>query len=146
MSGYQSDDSTSGPRVPRGVLQTTRKGWKGEELELEHHKEASGRDHSSSAAVDLNQFRNTEVGKGYQAKHVVRQSTGRSSDVTIKDMTKVSSDADKRETSSAPDKKKRKRGKSDKRNDRTSLGEKRLQKYLECEGLRAFRKELEKFD
>ena len=49
--------------------------WQGEEIELDHRD----RDESSTGAaaivtaVDLNQFRNTEVGKGYQAKHVVRQ-------------------------------------------------------------------------
>jgi hypothetical protein len=73
-----------------------RKGWEGEELELEHERErmmkklnqsteegtkggtgTGGNTTSTNAfvAVDLNQFRNTEVGTGFQAKHVVRQRT-----------------------------------------------------------------------
>jgi hypothetical protein len=69
------------------------KGWDGEELELEHQKERmmmiqmnqstergrgeGGAIHGTnySVAVDLNQFRNTEVGTGFQAKHVIRQPT-----------------------------------------------------------------------
>ena len=49
-----------------------RGGW-GEALELEHRKSTLTSDRSSVVAVDLNQFRNTEVGSGYQARHVVRQ-------------------------------------------------------------------------
>jgi hypothetical protein len=54
--------------------------WQGEEMELDHQRETERRDRDESlgatvTAVDLNQFRNTEVGKGYQAKHVVRQNT-----------------------------------------------------------------------
>ena len=59
--------------------------WEGEEMELDHQRETERRDRDREesstgaaaivTAVDLNQFRNTEVGKGYQAKHVVRQNT-----------------------------------------------------------------------
>ena len=57
-----------------------RGGW-GEAMELAHQKQQSSsvgnsnsnNNPSSVVAVDLNQFRNTEVGSGYQAKHVVRQ-------------------------------------------------------------------------
>ncbi len=50
-----------------------RGGW-GEAMELAHQR-SNDAGASSVAAVDLNQFRNTEVGTGYQAKHVVRQKT-----------------------------------------------------------------------
>jgi hypothetical protein len=52
------------------------KAWQGEEMELQHAVVSKRLLTSSAAAVDLNQFRNTEVGQGYQAKHVVRQRTG----------------------------------------------------------------------
>ena len=63
------------------------RGW-GQSMELAHQQEVGQRrgkrklnfddddnnDYDNDVvAVDLNQFRNTEVGKGYQAKHVVRQ-------------------------------------------------------------------------
>ena len=108
-------------------------GW-GEAMELAHQQEHSqktsdskGRSSSSSAvAVDLNQFRNTEVGKGYQAKHVVRQKTAADSAANLKtrtvnnDFTVV--DHSKRETE----------------NDVIDTEE-----LLKNDGLRAFRKELE---
>lgn len=54
-----------------------RGGWQGEEMEMEHQRLASANNIKSNthAAVDLNQFRNTIVGEGYQAKHVIRQRT-----------------------------------------------------------------------
>mmetsp|Transcript_8185 Transcript_8185/g.17670 ORF Transcript_8185/g.17670 Transcript_8185/m.17670 type:complete len:150 (+) Transcript_8185:82-531(+) len=61
------------------------RGW-GQSMELAHQQEVGQRrikrklncdsdndNDDDVVAVDLNQFRNTEVGKGYQAKHVVRQ-------------------------------------------------------------------------
>ncbi len=54
-----------------------RGGW-GEDMELAHQKSSSNGGTSKTSqvvAVDLNQFRNTEVGSGYQARHVVRQKT-----------------------------------------------------------------------
>jgi hypothetical protein len=58
--------------------------WQGEEMELDHQRETEQRDRDTETttvtAVDLNQFRNTEVGKGYQAKHVVRQNTATTND------------------------------------------------------------------
>ena len=72
---------------------------------------------SGSAAVNLNQFRNTEVGQGYQAKHVVRQPSMGSDKVNI---------VDQRQAPEA--------GETCK--DRT---------YLRSSALRRFRMELEKF-
>ena len=81
-----SDDSDDGARhLPAGVLRS-RGGWADMNgYEVEHQRERLRRadDHAGSgdddvtktthAAVDLSQFRNEEVGKGYKAKHVVRQ-------------------------------------------------------------------------
>jgi hypothetical protein len=85
-----------------------KRGWEGEELELEHQREqmmmtmmhpsmgqkkgeeggvvVNSSTASTSAAVDLNQFRNTEVGRGFQAKHVIRQRTATTSLPTNKVM------------------------------------------------------------
>jgi hypothetical protein len=43
-------------------------GWEGSHLELERQNPVK-----SEAIVDLAQFRNYQIGVGYQAKHVVRQ-------------------------------------------------------------------------
>lgn len=92
-----SDDSDDGARhLPAGVL-CSRGGWADMNgYEVEHQRERLRRadNHAGSdddvtkttnAAVDLSQFRNEEVGKGYKAKHVVRQRDA-SSSVAIKDM------------------------------------------------------------
>ena len=63
---------SSGGSVRRG-------GWEGEEMEMEHQRSHKNDHQHTHAAVDLNQFRNTVVGAGYQAKHVVRQRTAASS-------------------------------------------------------------------
>jgi len=86
MQSSPSDDSDDGARhLPAGVLRS-RGGWADMNgYEVEHQRERLRRadDHAGSgdddvtktthAAVDLSQFRNEEVGKGYKAKHVVRQ-------------------------------------------------------------------------
>jgi len=163
--------SSSDGSMPRGLAPKRRRGWEGEALELERDDApASGKE--THAAVDLQQFRNTEVGKGYQAKHVVRQRTGippAKSEDAVQDMTIASGAPDtaadghstkkerskksssrkskkrkKRDSSPAPkdkdyDGKKRDRSSSSKRNSKSE----RLEKYLKCEGLRNFRKEIE---
>jgi hypothetical protein len=57
--------------------QQHRGGWQGEEMELQHeqNQQQDSNTKDVSAAVDLKQFQNTEVGVGYQAKHVIRQRT-----------------------------------------------------------------------
>ena len=60
--------------LPAMIAARKKSGWQGEELELQH--KMSNSTSNTAAAVDLSQFRNTEVGVGYQAKHVVRQRTG----------------------------------------------------------------------
>ena len=55
----------------------------------EHQREAlvqSGNNKAAHAAVDLSQFRNEEVGKGYQSKHVIRQSVAPSKTAKVVDM------------------------------------------------------------
>jgi len=158
MGESSSDDESSGPGLPRGVLKG-RGGWQGEALELEHQRailreEAAddyggdGADPTASkkkkaaVAVDLDQFRNTEVGKGYQAKHVIRQKSAKHEEVKVRDMSKQ-----------PEKKKKRKCGDDDKASPPAVSGEdtntgldKTLLKYLQCEGMRIFRKELDKIE
>lgn len=84
------------------------------------------------AAVDLNQFRNTVVGQGYQAQHVVRQKHGAST-VTIIDQTQPSASNSKKPPTKKSKKTKKKKQKLDPR----------VARYLQVAGLRQFRKELE---
>jgi hypothetical protein len=134
MSGNQSDDS-AGPALPRGVLKS-RAGWKGDDMEMQHQREMMMRENDkggTSVAVDLQQFRNEEVGVGYQAKHVIRQRSGQTPELKIRDMSRASN-----EDSESKKKKKRKhKDKSEPKKDPA------VRKYLQSEGLRRFRKELE---
>ena len=87
-------------------------------------------EHEEHAAVDLSQFRNTVVGKGYQAKHVVRQKQGAAqAKVTIIDKTKPSEK--QKPTPTKKDKSSKKKV------------DPRVARYLQVAGLRQFRKELE---
>lgn len=92
----ECDNVDGGPDVPRGVIRS-RKGWMGDEMEMEHQRQSSkkrtatddedddddGNNGSSSkrqqrygpTAVDIRQFQNHVVGEGYQARHVIRQKT-----------------------------------------------------------------------
>jgi hypothetical protein len=121
--------------------------WEGEALEWERSKEHSdAKDQTTTAAyvaVDLNQFRNQEVGRGYQAKHVIRQKAHYvieppSSNSRIVDMT---TKKDTTDSNSSQRSKKRKNA----TNDSTTTTKKvsRLDRYLQCAGMRQFRKELE---
>jgi hypothetical protein len=82
----EDGDGAGGPALPRGVLRPkmVRKGvtsaWAGEEMELEHQRQQPSDKKQTYAAVDITQFQNTVVGKGYQAKHVVRQRTAETAD------------------------------------------------------------------
>jgi hypothetical protein len=90
---------------------------------------------SSYTAVDLGQFRNTQVGEGYQAKHVVRQKTVPSHNTTHPPViNKVDTKIPYNEEgiSSRPLKKKR------------GSIEQEAEKYIRCEGIRDFRRELER--
>lgn len=110
-----------------------RGGWQGDHLELQHSMDMRRSDtqHDDTVvAVDLSQFRNTEVGRGYQAKHVVRQKgLPEQEAVPRRHRTPTQRDLDEGEP----------------RHD-TNPTERRtrrkLETYLECERLRCFRKKL----
>jgi hypothetical protein len=124
------DNSLEESEMPRGVLRSKR-GWEGDELELERDR-TTNVDPKIPVAVNLQQFRNEEVGKGYQAKHVIRQRTAEpSSPLQINDMSKRSNDDKK-------DSKKKKR-----KDEKVPVGPPSIAKYLNCPAFRKFRKELE---
>ena len=110
--------------IPSGVLRK-REGWKGEEMELNHQKEKlrEGPGEDTIVAVDLKQFQNHLVGEGYQAKHVVRQRSA----VTHSQIKTLDMSHNTTTSKSKPEKKK---------NDR-------LLKYMRCNGMREFRRQLE---
>lgn len=144
------DSSTSDHAMPsRGVIPSRKnRGWEGEQMELAHAR-ASEANKGATTAVDLSQFRNEQVGKGYQAKFVVRQRHADDDEAptAFKDMTKKNAEKKK----SSRKEKKRKRSRDDdeeddkKRPSRESEESNRLEKYLKSEGMRNFRKELERF-
>jgi hypothetical protein len=80
-NNFEDDEDAVLPPSHPSRQQRKHRGWQGEDMEMEHQREASSSiasgmlDKDAATAVDLNQFRNTEVGKGYQAKHVMRQKT-----------------------------------------------------------------------
>ena len=160
------DDSSgndSGPAMPSGVLRS-RGGWDDVlNIEMEHQREKlrSGADESdqaasrgkapSHAAVDLAQFRNEEVGKGYQAKHVIRQkevSSTTTKKTGVVDMTggKFSGKKERGSESSATRKRSRddggEKGNDDKK--RPPTGDAPLESYLKCKGMRDFMMEIDK--
>lgn len=161
MPSSDDDSSEDGPEIPTGVLRS-RGGWADEyNLEVEHQRErlrAAGTDDSehnatsrakthSHAAVDLSQFRNEEVGKGYQAKHVMRQKEATTSATGIVDMTggKFSGKGDGGGDLLAA-KKRRSVGDGSKESDgrKRPSGDVRLETYMKCKGMRDFMKEIDK--
>jgi hypothetical protein len=137
MSGhdYSSDNDLVETNLPAGLR--SRGGWEdSNNIEMEHEKQATKRGLSSRnnhAAVDLSQFRNDEVGKGYKAKHVVRQRDATVSNASVIDMSGG------------------KFSKPDSRTKRHSDGthqdnedRNRREPYLESKGIRDFLREIEK--
>ena len=97
----------------------------------DHQREAlqqseSGNNKADHAAVDLSQFRNEEVGKGYQAKHVIRQAGAPSKVSGIVDMSKKDISSKKDESKPKP-------------KDTTTK-----ETYLACRGMRNFIREVDK--
>jgi hypothetical protein len=164
----EDDDNES---VDRRFLAaaSSNKGWQGSSMELTHQME-SHRDQKASqyAAVDIRQFQNTQVGKGYQAKHVVRQRQVADQQDTepqvVKDMTLVKTSATaattttRSNTGGSRSKSKRKRKSNEKKRradpdpDTTTTAtstatrggpKSKLPKYLSSPGLLLFRGELE---
>ena len=166
-AGASSDEGSDagGPALPAGVLKSST-AW-GDDLELRHKRERirQGQDAAAAAehtAVDINQFRNVEVGSGYQARHVVRQRTGNEEGsgggMKVRDMTGGASAAEARSTRDRDDAKGReKRKDKDAKGKASDESSKRSRKYkaekdaqniadqyLKCKGVREFRLELEK--
>ena len=170
MMNASSDEGsdTGGPALPAGVLKSST-AWGGDNLELEHKRQRirQGQDVAAAAdhtAVDINQFRNVEVGSGYQARHVVRQRTGNDGGssggaMKVRDMTGGASAAAEGRSTSDRDgaKGKEKRKDKDAKAKASDKSSKRSRKhkaekdeqniadqYLKCKGVREFRLELEK--
>ena len=126
-----------GPAVPAGVLPTSKKGWAGEELEIQHRIDHNPKE--DFAAVEITQFQNTEVGAGYQARGVVRQKTaGAAQNTPVRDWTgktQGSTNPVAGGDSTEPKLPKEIKRKKNKR--------KRLEEYISCDGIREFRKEIE---
>lgn len=171
-SDGDGSDSDTGPPLPAGVLRS-RGGWDdADNLEMEHQRErlraaaaAAGADGDCDgaakaapihAAVDLAQFRNEEVGRGYQAKHVVRQRGASYAGTGVVDMTggKFSKGKDEVDTNTKSSEV-RKRGRGDEEDDPKLIkkGDRkrppaaqdgRLETYLKCKGMRDFMKDIDK--
>jgi len=127
-----------------------RRGWAGEDLELEHQRESLRESKEKvSAAVDISQFQNHEVGKGYQAKHVVRQQVAEKPTVMdIKDMTGGgSSRSDSKKNKSSKDKQqkgeKKRKHREEEREEEPDNPRTRLKKYLSSPAFVSFRKEID---
>jgi hypothetical protein len=147
-SSYSIDSEEDCQEIPSGILKPSVRGggWQGDELELEHQRErirsAKDQDGDTHAAVNLSQFRNTVVGEGYQAKHVVRQATKKEDQIPVIDMSKPSSArAEGRNKRHHDDRETRR--KEDKKGSST---DDRVRRYLCCRGLREFRMELDKIE
>lgn len=145
--GYRSDEDDY---IPRGVLKTQRRGWQGEEMELEHLRSDKVNPKSTFCAVDKEQFYNHQVGEGYQAKHVIRQPKKDEATTQVQDMTSGLKSVDHSTTktttpmSHRSHRHKEKRKRETKRDDDAELKSKKLQTYLKCAGMRSFRREIEK--
>ena len=144
-----------------------KRGWAGEEMEMNHSRSslsAPGETTTTNATtIDFSQFRNEEVGQGYQAKGVVRQkSHAEREEVKIIDMTRnveldaldqqqhakidnqkgIEEDTTKSGAGEIKSKPKRRKKKDDNQNHgKTTLN---IETLLPNDGLRIFRKELEK--
>ncbi|KAL7467103.1 hypothetical protein ACHAXS_007368 [Conticribra weissflogii] len=152
-SDGENDDGDTGSyerTIPSGVLRS-RGGWDGENLEIDHQRERirSGIHESEPSTVDLSQFRNVEVGKGYQAKHVIRQRDALSKNSQkIVDMS-GGKFANMREEDEdiqldSCSKKRENTGCYDGRKLKKQQRETTIDSYLKCNGMRDFVKELDK--
>jgi hypothetical protein len=128
-----SDEDSAAPSSAQ--YHRRRGGWQGDDLELERKDPTDVAPH---AAVDLSQFRNTEVGKGYQAKHVIRQRSAAAKEaiMAVRDMTKVDTTVKKSKEAKV------KKRKSSRNDTSQQQQQQQLQRYFQCQGLRTFRKEL----
>jgi hypothetical protein len=138
-SDIEYDDFT----IPKGVIRR-KGGWEGDELEWDRSR-TSTIDLNASAAVDLKQFRNEEVGKGYQAKHVIRQpSISQDQKLRTEDMSKTTLETTKACGSKKRKSKESERRKSDQDQHQRDQFSAKLAKYISCEAFCKFRQEIEK--
>lgn len=154
MDSNSDDERKESNPLPMHMVGHSRKtkGWGGQEMEMDHRLQqirSSKEVGETVTAVDLKQFRNEEVGKGYQARGVVRQKMGNGAGQTMKivDMTKkgekesgkssISSSGKHEKKEKSARREKRKRDKKESKDDESN-------KYLRCDGIRVFRREVEK--
>lgn len=152
-SGEDSSDNETGPDMPAGVLRS-RGGWQDKfNLEVEHQRERLQADAdggalkgetNAHAAVDLSQFRNEEVGKGYKAKHVVRQRGASPSATGVVDMSGGKFSKKERRAESSKKRSRDDGEKEDNDGNKRQSGDLRLASYLKCKGMRNFMKEIDK--
>lgn len=157
-------------------VSTKKRGWAGDEMEM-NHKIQQLSSSTTTTAVDLKQFRNEEVGIGYQSKGVIRQrgigDYHEEKEYKIVDMSKKPIMEKNQQSSSSEDEddyessihsrnkhkkskkeSKRKRKRKDEKERKVHREKKKEQheennnnvidKYLQCEAVRIFRKEIEK--
>ena len=110
-----------------------RRGWGDEHLEL--LREQPNENLTSHVAVNLQQFRNEQIGVGYQAKHVIRQRIVPGESTVVQNVTQGSTT-----TTHVQSKRKKETNGTDCTEKPKTTG--KLQKYMKCEKLRQFRKEL----
>ena len=161
-------DGSAGPALPAGGLKT-RTAWSGagDDMEMEHQREQYRRARGgggaglggSATAVDLGQFRNTEVGIGYQAAGVLRQRTAASAGqrtIELRDTTAAASGTGKRKRLQdgtrehyasdqgvfSPEKSSSRHRRGG--NKSVTKPKKDIEMYIRSKGLREFRLELEK--
>jgi hypothetical protein len=136
-----SDDDKQNNDLPRNVLSRKNRGWQGQELEQERTFQEDSQ--QSFAAVDVNQFRNTVVGQGYQAKHVVRQKGIDLNQARRKseEGTSIGKAMNMLEEATSTARISNRQDNVEEDNESA-----RLQKYLSCEAFRRFRKELAKIE
>jgi len=141
MDDDDLNSQEGGPAIPAGVLRTSKRGWAGEELEMEHRNEQSTKD--DYAAVNIKQFQNTEVGVGYQSRGVVRQKTAPEALQNVRDMTaaKISDKTSKGGAINADSLERTQPKESKEKGTRNK--QKKLDEYMSCDGIREFRKEIE---
>lgn len=132
MTESDSESSNSHDAAAR-FIPGSHKGWGGNDLEMEHQRESFREQKNGAAAVDITQFQNTEVGSGYQAKHVVRQKHFKQQPAfAVKDMT------------GGKEKKYNKRKRPEPEiPEPCDTPKTRLKKYLACAGMKHFLRELD---
>lgn len=163
LAGVTDDaDDDVLPIAARVATARQKKGWAGDEMEMNHQRECYSKERNNKSisgtatsftAVDLSQFRNTEVGHGYQAKGVVRQRSvtraadtiDRKNDLVMKGPTQKSNDKNCSTAEERRDVHKSQRRKRKLRGEQIEYSKPSLTNaYLHSKGIRDFRRELGK--